>query len=48
MQVVSIMIKRGWFEDPPDFFSGFADSLEKLLNDPATRTVNKEFYLSAG
>ena len=39
LQVVAIMVKRGWFEEAPASFSEFLAYVQHLLENPATRTV---------
>jgi len=40
------MVKRGWFEEAPGMFTEFLAYVQRLLEDPATRTVGALMMLS--
>jgi hypothetical protein len=46
LQVVAIMVKRGWFEEAPGMFTDFLAYVQRLLEDSATRAVGALMMLA--
>ena len=46
LQVVAILVKRGWFEEDPAVFSEFMRHVQRLLEDSNTRSVGALMMLA--